>query len=265
MSRGPTLFVKGNLDVSDTLYALRRGDDVLWNGINEIVRARFPGELVRVRQELWTRSDALLESTGEIPPALQARSLPLDVYSPALQFSRALFETDADAFVLSLQPDIMTAMVRHRRDGYLFHPRNRELWPEEDRRWVTDEFTPAAFLDVEESMRNFSEIVRRIRARSDAPILIYNMSAVIPGESVRSYADLPETLSTRIRRFNLGLIELSQATGVTIVDVDRIVACDGADRLKFDTLHLTAEGCRAVAEDVVDALDELGLFAATAV
>lgn len=263
MPRGFTVFAKGNLDVRDSLHALRRGDAVLWNGINEIVRERFPGQSVRVRHELWTRSDALLEAAGEVPANLAAMRPPLDPYDPATQFGQAVFESDADAFVLSLQPDVMTALSRHRDDGYLLYPHNRESWPDEAQRWFAREFTQASFLSVEQSMQNMSAIVARIRSQSESPILIYNMSAVVPGESVRCYAGLPELLSTRIRRFNVALTQLSEETGIAVIDVDRIVALKGADRLKLDTLHLTADGCRAVAEEVVDVLDELGCFSAT--
>ena len=38
MSR-PTIFVKGNLDVRDSLHALRLGK-VVWNGVNEVLRQR---------------------------------------------------------------------------------------------------------------------------------------------------------------------------------------------------------------------------------
>ena len=72
--------------------------------------------------------------------------------------------------------------------------------------------------------------------------------------------DRGEIYSTRIRHFNLGLTELSRRTGISIVDVDLIVARGGADRLKIDALHLTAEGCRLVAEEVVRILEDLGLL-----
>lgn len=263
MTRSLTIFAKGNLDVRDSLYVLRRGETVEWNGINDILRARFPNETMRVRHELFTRSDALLEATGDVPPGLIDRALPLRAFDLGTQFSRALFDSAADAFVLSVQADVMTALARHRHAGYLFYPNNREGWPPDAQQWLAAEFLPPSFLDVGQSMRNFAAIVERIRTRSAAPILIYNVSAVVPGESVRSYAELPEVLSTRIRRFNLGLIELSQKADVAIIDVDRIVARAGADRLKLDALHLTAEGCRAVAEEVVDVLDELGCFSRT--
>jgi hypothetical protein len=63
-----------------------------------------------------------------------------------------------------------------------------------------------------------------------------------------------------VRRFNLGLAELATRLDFSIVDVDRIVACAGADRLKVDLVHLTAEGLRLVTEEVVRILEERGCF-----
>lgn len=107
-------------------------------------------------------------------------------------------------------------------------------------------------------MTNLARIISRIRGRSIAPILIYNVSSIIPGEQVHDYEGIGEIFSTRICRFNLALIELSQQTGVSIIDVDGVVARAGADRMKLDAVHLTGDGCRAVAEEVVRVLDDLG-------
>ncbi|HLJ21723.1 MAG TPA: SGNH/GDSL hydrolase family protein, partial [Stellaceae bacterium] len=233
---------------------------VLWNGINEVVRRRFPGTVVRVHHETFTRSDALLETDGTIPPALLARELRLAPHTAAAQYSQALFETDAEAVVLSVQPDLMTSLLRHNREGYVFHPTNSETWSAADRDWLRAEFTFSAALDVETSMRNLAAIVARVRQRADIPILVYNVSSVVPGDQVHCHQGLDETLSTRIRRFNLGLIELSRDTGISIVDVDTVVARAGADSAKLDPVHLTAEGCRLVAEEVVRVLDDLGCF-----
>lgn len=236
------------------------GGKVLWNGINEIARTRFPGTVVRVRHETLTRSDAFLEADGTIPASLSARGLPLAPFTAAAQFSRAPFETDADVVVLSIQPDLATSLLRHKRDGYLFHPANYETWSAADLDWLRDEFIFTGALDVEASMRNLAAIVARIRQRSDVPILVYNVSAVNPGDQVHCYQGLEDVLSTRMRRFNLGLIELSQASGISVIDVDTVVARAGADRVKLDAVHLTAEGCRLVAEEVVRVLDDLGCF-----
>jgi lysophospholipase L1-like esterase len=56
------------------------------------------------------------------------------------------------------------------------------------------------------------------------------------------------------------LTDLSQETGISIVDVDTIIARSGADRLKVDAMHLTPEGYRLVAEEVVRILGDLGIL-----
>jgi hypothetical protein len=253
-----TIFAKGNLDVRDTLHSLRLGQRLVWNGINELLRARSPATLARVRHETWTRSDALLAADGTIPAALAERALDLGAYPLASQFGQAVFETDADVVVLSIQPDLNMPLLRHRKDGFLFYANDWPAWPAEDQAWLRAEFAPAGLLEPSASMANLARIVERIRARSDAPILIYNVSAVVPGEQIHAHDGVGDLLSTRIRRLNLGLIELSQATGVSIIDVDAVVARAGSDRMKYDATHLTGEGCRAVAEEVVRVLDDLG-------
>jgi hypothetical protein len=253
-----TIFAKGNLDVRDTLHSLRIGDKLLWNGINDIVRRRFPGTVVRLKHETWTRSDALLAANGTVPAEVAARSLPLGPFPAAAQFSQALFETQADAFVLSIQPDVHMPMVRHRRDGYLLHPHECDLWPEADRAWMRQAFLRESFLGPAAAMTHFAAIVARLRERSTAPILVYNLSPIDPGEWVHCYRGLGEIVSTRVRRFNLGLIELSRDVGISIVDVDTILARAGAARLKYDAGHLTSEGCRLVADEVVRILEDVG-------
>jgi GDSL-like lipase/acylhydrolase family protein len=255
-----TIFAKGNVDVRGTLHSLRIGGKVLWNGINEAVRPRFPGTVVRVRHELFSRSDALMETVGEIPADLVGRDLDLGPYTLESQFSRMLFETEADVFVLSVQPDVTNALLRHRRDGYLFCPMHWESWNSADQKWLREAFAYERVLDADASIRNLSAIVARIRQRSEAPILIYNLSSVDPGDLIHCYEGLEEIFSTRIRRFNLALIELSRETGISVVDVDAIVARAGADRVKLDAIHLTAEGCRLVAEEVVRILEDVGTF-----
>jgi len=255
-----TIFAKGNLDLRDSLYALKSGGETLWNGINPLVRARFPGQSVRVQHELWTRSDALLQSDGVIPQELAERNLPLEPYTLEAQFSRAVFEARTDVYVLSLQPDVATSLVRHSRDGYLFYPNEWRNWSEPDRLWLRDNFTKLPLLDVDVSLENLSRIIAKIRERTEAPILVYNLSAVVPGETIHCYSGVDEIFSTRIRRFNLALVDLSKASGISVIDVDAIIARGGADRLKFDAMHLTADGCRLVAEEVLRVLDDLGCF-----
>ena len=98
--------------------------------------------------------------------------------------------------------------------------------------------------------------------RTEAPILVYNVSSIVPGETVHCLQGLGEIYSTRCRRFNLGLAELSEQTGISIIDVDSIVGRAGADKVKLDAMHLTADGYRLVAEEVVRVLGDHGVMPA---
>lgn len=255
-----TLFAKGNHDVHDSLHSQRLAGVVGWNGINEIVRERHPGCSVRVRHETCARFDQLAAADGTVPAAFAGRTLDLGNYGLASQFGTALYTAPADVAVLSLQPDVYFTMARHRREGFVFHPEGWRYWPEADRQWFKESFEPAPLLDVAASMRSLETIVARLRAQRDRPVLVYNLSSVVPGDTVHSYLGLGETLSLRIRRFNLALCELSQRIGISVIDVDAIVAQAGVSVAKLDARHLRAEGARRVAAEVVRVLEDLGCF-----
>ena len=255
-----TFFLKGNVDVHDSLHSCRIGGLLAWNGINDVLRASHPDCIARVKHETWTRSDALLHSDGTVPEALGCRQLPLGAYSAESQFSRAVFETKADAIIFSIQPDITNTLVKHRSEGFLLYANESEQWSADDRRWLKTDYEPVGHLDVEESMANFTVMIEKIREQSEVPILIYNMSPIIPGETIHCHQGLGEAYSTRIRRFNLGLIELSEKTGVSLIDIDSLLARKGVDTLKLDTIHLTAPGYRFVAEEVVRVLEDAGVL-----
>lgn len=255
-----TLFAKGNVDVHDSLHSCRIGGEMRWNGVNEALRLANVSTTVRVRHETCTRSDAILAAGGTIPASIAVREIGLGSYSASAQFSTALFDTQADAVVLSLLPEIATDLFRHRREGYRLYPAGLSSWTERNRAWFRAEFEPLPALSADEAMANLELVVGRIRATRDVPILIYNVSPFVPGETIHCHLGLDETFSTRARRFNLALIELSRQTGISIVDVETVLARHGAGRLKVDAVHLSAEGYEHVARDVVAILDDLGLL-----
>jgi hypothetical protein len=255
-----TLFAKGNVDIHDSLHSCRIAGKLLWNGLNEALKHRHPSVTARLRHETWARSDALLASEGFVPDAVTARELELGAYPATSQFSRALLETTADVVILSIQPDIATAMVRHTRNGFLFYPSDSHRWSADDRQWLKSEFKATGPLALETSMANLHAIVAILRRHRDVPILIYNVSPIIPGEMIHCHLGLDETFSDRMRRFNLGLADLSRRTGISIIDVDTLVARHGADMMKIDAVHLTPEAYRLVAEEVVRVLDDIGVI-----
>ncbi|MDE2434856.1 MAG: SGNH/GDSL hydrolase family protein [Sphingomonadales bacterium] len=255
-----TLFAKGNVDVHDSLHSCRVGGQLQWNGINEIIRPRYPGVTMRVQHETLTRFDALLAADGVVPPVFDGHDLSLGTYPLTSQFSDKVFTSAPDAVILSILPDVASQLVRHRRDGFRFNPANASTWAECEREWLKSEFEPIGTMRIDDAIANLAAIIERLRQDRDVPVLVYNMSAVIPGDRVHCYLGLDETYATRIRRFNLALIELSAELGFSIVDVDAVLARNGAERLKLDVMHLHPEGYRLIAEEVVRILDDLGVL-----
>ena len=256
-----TLFAKGNSDLRDSLLYLREGEKLLWNGINTLVREHYHDFNVRVRHEPWTRSDALLVANGVAPPALEQARLPHYNHPLKYQFSNAVFETSADAYLFSILPDLLNTLARHREDGHLFMPIATGDYSAEQRAWLERTYEPLPPLDVDVALANFEAIVTRLRERTKAPVLVFNCSASLPGNSLFSHFGMTDTLSTRIRAFNLGLVRLSQRTGIAIVDVDLLFARFGAGRMSLDPAHMTAEGCHVVMAEVVRIMEAYGLFA----
>ena len=254
------LFIKGNVDVRDSLHSCRIGGELAWNGINDVLRTSHPDWLARVKHETFTRSDALLQATGQVPEAIRSRSLDLGSQSATSQFSRAVFEAKADVIVFSILGEMGNALVRHRKEDFLFFPTESNKWSTDNREWLKSNFEPTGLIEVAESMANFAVIIDKIREQSDAHILFYNMSSINPGETIHCHRGLGETNSTRIRRFNLALTELSEQTGVSIIDVDSLLARKGADALKVDFMHLTPAGYALIAEEVVRVIEDLGVF-----
>ena len=253
-----TLFLKGNVDVYDSLHSCRLGGRVTWNGLNEVLRPQ--GVSARLKHETSTGAQALLEAGGDVPAELADFDPPLRAYPLESQFSARLFESDADAFILSVMPEIAARLVRHREKGFLFSPYEAAGWPAPLRERLAREFVEVPPSTVEQSMEALEGVVERLAARSDAPVLIYNLSCAAPGDFIHCHLGLEEAFSTVARRFNLGLIELSARTGVSIVDVDAVLARAGADRLKLDATHLAPEGCRLVAQEVARILADLGVL-----
>jgi lysophospholipase L1-like esterase len=139
----------------------------------------------------------------------------------------------------------------------VFYPIGAEAWPAGDRAWLQSNYEASGLLSVEAAMNNLAATVAKIRERSEVPILIYNLSPIIPGDQIHCYAGLGET---RIHKFNLALEELSENSGISIIDVDTIVARHGADALKLDAVHLKPQGYSLVAREVVRVLDDLGVL-----
>jgi hypothetical protein len=256
------IFAKGNVDVRDSLLWSRVGGILEWNGINEVLRPAHPGVVSRIRHETCTRLD-LIPLPGEMPcapPDEIARRLPSGAHPIERQHRTTLFDAPADVVVLSLQSAATNALVRHRRDGWLLLPDDLESWDPESRAYLERECEYAGLVPVDTALARLEKLILAIEERLGAQVLVYNLSPVTPGERMHCWLGAEDSLALRVRSFNLGLAHLSARLGFSIVDVERIAACAGAERIKIDLFHFTAEGWRLIAEEVVRILEERGCF-----
>ena len=256
------IFARGNTDLRDSLLWSRVGGVLEWNGINEVLRERHPGIIAKIRHEPCARID-LIPLPGETllsPPEEVARRLPGGAHPIARQHHSALFDAPADAVIFSLQSAVISALVRHRRDDWMMLPDAFETWDAASRAWLESECENAGLAPIEPTLQRLEQLIGAVQERLGAPVLVYNLSPVIPGERTHCWLGGEDSLALRVRRFNVGLLGLATRQDFSIVDVDRILACAGAERLKVDMVHLKAEGLRLVAEEVVRILEERGCF-----
>lgn len=251
------LFLKGNLDLYDSLHSCKLNNTICWNGINEVDSFKKSNIKVQIKHETLTRTDALLCSDGVAPSSLESLRSDLGAFNSKAQFSNELFRAPADAFILSVQPDIAMNLVRHKTEGYLFHPAYAFRWAKDELDWLKNNFESVKRLEPAESIANLKLVIDRIRQNSNGPILIFNTCSVIPGDSVYCYRGLTETLAIRAQQFNLELINLSYQTGISIVDVNRILASHGVLDMRLDTWHMSPPALRLIAEEVARILLEL--------
>jgi len=265
VTRVVRIFARGNADVRDSLLWSRVGGVLEWNGINEVLRARHPGIIAKVRHETCARIDLipLPGETSPAPPEELAQRLPSGVHPIAQQHRSGLFDASADAVVLSLQSAVLSSLVRHRRGGWLFLPDAFDSWDAASRAWAESECESVGLAPIEPMLQRLEQLIDAVRERLGIPVLVYNLSPVIPGERTHCWLGAADALGLRVRRFNVGLMELAARQDFSIVDVDYLMACAGAERLKVDMVHLKAEGLRLVAEEVVRILEERGCFEAT--
>jgi hypothetical protein len=115
-------------------------------------------------------------------------------------------------------------------------------------------------LDVGRFRQTLVDLVRAVKAGSGAHVIVYIGSSVDPADSTVNYHGRPEPTAVRIQRAGLAALEVSVLEGISIVDVDRIMAELGADAHVTDALAYSAEASRAICADVLRILEEIGFF-----
>jgi hypothetical protein len=224
-----------------------------------------------------TRADVLLqtldklpaEATKEVSDRLGLRS---DYFEPTL-FSptfvlpnfRSLGPFPKTVVVLSLAPNVVRTLYRHREHGFLVDPGG--WWLNQDLdvvmrstdqiAWFSEHFEQVGRLSVDEFVGLFKTLIERVKEKArPLHILVFNVLTVEPGDRIHNFQLRRNPEVMRRQEFCLALVDLSRELGFHIVDLDRVLKREGIDR-QLDFAHFPTDLAGPIAADVFGILRNL--------
>lgn len=108
---------------------------------------------------------------------------------------------------------------------------------------------------------DLSEVVHLIKEKLGSHIIVLNGSSVDPSGKVASYHGLDrEPLELRTHRYNLAVMHVSFQEGISIIDVDRLVAELGAERVVRGFLEYEPQAALAICHELARVVEDYGFF-----
>ena len=166
-----------------------------------------------------------------------------------------------DVVVLTGQAMLTEAWWRHRASGHLVMPPGDWMssWSEPRKAWLRAHCAPVGPPTVAELAASLRGLTAEVKDEVGAHLLFYNCSPIDPSDDVFNYHRRPETMVERIRKLNLLLLKLSVVTGISIIDVERVVATLGMAEVP-ERLCYSERAAAAIGEEVLRVLDDIGFF-----
>ena len=232
---------------------------------------------IRFEGAVWdSASPLLLQSLRGIPaalvtPVIKQLKLPPhyfqagQLFEPAIPAGSARFPKNV--VVLSIGPDLIRTLYRHREHGYYVDPggwwfnqgKSTVLSDLAVATWFRRQFENIGRASVDDFLANFGSVVEQVRRRTGARIIVYNALTIEPGSRVYDYRLVRHAFARRAREFNLALVELARRHGFAILDVDRVLKRDGVSG-QVDYAHFPPELYPSVAREAVRIMRELEIF-----
>jgi hypothetical protein len=260
------IFLKANQDVTGSLLSRHQGGEGLEQGLREWVKEKYQGAYEAViTHEPCARADMLLQQLemGAVPAELAEQGMN-DGYVIA-QFQSNLWsrKDPADVVVLSLQPEVAQPLWKHRQQGYLFCPTPRwvESWNPSQKKWFQEQFALMGTISPAQAKENLHRLIREIKQRLGAHVIIYNCSSVDPEDHVANYHGLnADPAALRIHKLNLALMQLSIQEGISIIDVDRLVAELGGGQHVVRAMTYSGAALETIGKEFLRVLEDIGFF-----
>ncbi|MCP5099424.1 MAG: hypothetical protein GY943_28045 [Chloroflexi bacterium] len=257
------LFIKGNDDLVNGLLSSVDGGARLEKGVKECVAEAYEGKFsLEVVRETAVSSDLLLQQINGVtfPEALRTQGLD-DEFLTA-QFESNLFDEDADIIALSILSDMLYPRWRHQGDGVLICPPLdwQQTWSSEQRDWFIQNFSPIGKIQADEYKENMTQLVELLKEKTSAHIVLVGASSFDPDDDTHNIHGKEDPLALRALRFSLVMMELSQDEGVTIIDVDRILAEMGCSEHVNHIFDYSDETYKAICAEFVRVITDVSFF-----
>lgn len=259
-----SIFIKGNDDITDTLISLQHGGRKLDRGLREIIHEKYHGSFdIEIIHEPCGRSDLIIQQLGMVPEEIRQQGFNDDENLITPQFKSRLFEKQVDVVVFSIKPEVTHSLWRHRQKRYLFypHPDWEQKWTFLQKQWFQEQFSPMGLIQVQKFKENFIQLIRTVKERLGAHIIVYNCSSIDPEDPTHNYYKLQDdNLSLRIHKFNLALMEISVLEGISIIDIDRLIAELGGDGHVLKCLCYSNAAYYDICQEFQRVLEDIGFF-----
>ncbi len=183
------IFAKGNVDVRDSLLWSKVGGVLQWNGINEVLRARHPHAIARVRHETCTRLD-LIPLPGEIPglaPPAEVAARPARQVAPhraPAATRRCSMNPPMWWCCRCSRPPPTRWCVTGATAGCCCPTRSRAGMPKPAPGWHASANTQVSLTSTSCS-RALRQLIPAIEERTGAQVLVYNLNPPDAGRGAR--------------------------------------------------------------------------------
>lgn len=259
------VFLKADDAVTDSLLPRREEGGRLEHGVRDVLKERYQSAFdFELLQEPCGRTDLFLQQLSQVavPESLrqEARAHGLNFLAEESR-TQALAE-QPDVLLLSLQPEVEHSLWQHRQSGYLVDlpAQWEDRCTAAQREWILQAFSSTGLLSVDQFRANMLQIIQAVKEQMNAHLLVYNCSSVDPEDQVHNYHGVEDTMPVRVHRFNLALMQLSMLEGVSIIDVERLVAQLGGEQHVKARFCYSNEALTSMAYELLRVLDDIGFF-----
>jgi hypothetical protein len=225
-------------------------------------RRKHPGLAVDVACEPCGHPSLLLQQIeiGRIPDELREIGLIDDELTA--QFEGQFFEARPDVILLSIGPAATQSLWRRSNGTYIVRLPERweQRWSAAQRAWIHEHLEPMGPVTGEQFRRDLARLVREVKAHGGAHVVVLNASTFNPREEVWRLNRDADSLSLRIHAMNLAVMKVSRAEGISIVDVDRLIAELGARNVVSGAVDYTAAAFDVIGDELIRIMEDIGFF-----